>query len=191
MDETVTVEVDSEEFASAIEHSLSPRLDVRPWEQWPNETDEWYARFLVYLSLGPNRTIISTYQALAQTEQRAQAAASGETEVTLYLPAKVSATWTRHASDFAWDERAAKYDVFTLSQLVPQTVTVIFRTITEFARVTMERLQSREILPETWSELQGAVVTLASYISPEIIEATVNHATDHAVVAGLDEPDDE
>ncbi len=165
----------------AIEQSSELPLPARLWEQWPDEPDEHYTWFLLYLSMGAGRNIRYAYQLYALEEQKAAALASGSTgeTTTLIVPDKATSKWWKVATRYHWEERAGRYDVFTLSQLVPQTVQMIFATITEFAAVTLEQLKTRQVTPSSWPELRSAVETLASYISPEIIQATVQHATDY------------
>lgn len=167
--------VDLQNQLQEFSHQDDP-IPALVWEQWPGEPDDWYANFLVYLALGSGRSIDRAWKITSVKNQKTDAAVSGE-EVDIIVPGKASSTWWGTASKWKWEQRAQRYDVYTLSQLVPQTVQLIFATIGEFAKVTMEQLQSRDIRPETWPELRQAVETLASYISPEIIQATVQHAT--------------
>ena len=161
-------------------------LPERIWEQWPGESDHWYACFLIYLAMGNGRSLNAAYMASYSNRIIAEARLNNEPSPTeIVLPEKMSGKWQRVASRFHWEERAARYDVFTLSQLVPQTVQTIFAVITEFAKVTLEQLQARQTTPESWPELQSAVETLANYISPEIIKETVSHATRYPGLAGL------
>lgn len=182
----------TEDQAIAVEEYLGgkPPTPANPiWLQWDGEPDAHYGYFLIYLALGNTRSIDRAYQINAIQGQEADAAVSGESK-PIVVPTKASSTWFALSTQWHWPERAARYDVFTLSQLVPQTVQLIFATIGEFAKVTLEQLQSRTIRPEQWSEVRQAVETLAGYISPEIIQATVQHASNHLGDVGttLDDP---
>jgi hypothetical protein len=168
-------EVNSLEEAIDLASSSVTTIPEKIWEQWPSEPDEWYAAFLIYLSLGRGRSVGRAYQLDSVSAQEADIKISGE-ERTIIIPAKASASWHRAASRWHWQERAMRHDVYALAELVPQTVTIIFQTIGEFARVTMEQLQNNSVTPENWRDVREAVETLASYISPEIIQATVAHA---------------
>lgn len=176
-------EEDIEDIEVAIAEATAQPLPTRIWEQWPEEPDEWYANFLIYLTLGRGRTIDAAYKHNSITAQRTAAAVSGM-ERDIIVPGKASATWWRQAAMFRWEDRAARHDVYVLSQLVPQTVTAIFEVIGEFAKVTMEQLRSGEVRPENWREIKESVDTLASYISPEIIQATVAHSRSVAIESG-------
>lgn len=180
-----------------LEAALATRVTVMPsrvWEQWPGEPDDWYAKFQVFMSLGVNRTLLDAYRMLYASNQQAEMAISG-IKHDIVLPSVPSGSWFKISQKWRWNDRAARYDVYALSALVPQTVTMIFQTIGEFANVTLASLKAGDIKPTQWNELKEAVVTLAGYISPEIIQATVANAaltnitTDDGQLAATEDSD--
>lgn len=77
---------------------LLPELEeAQPWDQLPDETDEWYDRFLAYLQQPPKRSFRRTYEQYGL-------GGSGDQY-------KVSIVWRRKIAEFKWAERAASYDV--------------------------------------------------------------------------------
>ena len=159
--------------------SVPPPL--HPWDQWPHEPSLQYSWFLVYLSLGSARSIDKAAHVYkVQALQTLAVKAGTDPKLIAQLPAtvshKASQHWTRASIQYSWLERATRYDVYSLSQLVPQTVMTIFETLMQFARVTSEALQPGGVKPENWQEVKAAVETLADYISPEILQATIVHA---------------
>lgn len=69
---------------------------VVAWQQLAGEPDKWFARFEVYRTLGPRRTLAETYRLVAGAE-----GLRGK------RPGKA---WTRAASRFAWQARATAWD---------------------------------------------------------------------------------
>jgi hypothetical protein len=179
MSEEEANDVQEELDAVAAQSSIS--LLKHLWDQQPGEPDTYYADFLLYLALGRGRSIDKAYKAKCVNMQVPKAGVYEPLPAkNVIVPAKASASFWRMASQWKWEDRAAKYDVYSLSQLVPQTVMDIFEVIGMFAKVTREALADGSVKPANWQETKGAVETLASYISPDIIQATVNHAGDAA-----------
>jgi len=194
MSEDDAVEI-QEELEGLASDTPPVTVPAHLWEQWPGEPLDWYSNFLIYLSMGRGRSVNKAYRlatkVAAKQSDDQQVRMLGEILDELPLPDRSTATWWRRAAQWKWEERAARYDVYVLSQLVPQTVTTIFEVIGEFANVVLTKLKSAELQPESWSEIKGAVETLASYISPDIIQATVTHSRlaelESARVGGDDE----
>lgn len=67
------------------------------WTQQDGESDEWYARFRIYLTLGAIRSVQGAYRALEEAEGRRAGKANG--------------SWYRAAARWFWKERAAAWDL--------------------------------------------------------------------------------
>jgi hypothetical protein len=133
------------------------------WEQQEGEPDEAYTRFLIYRNLGPARTI--------------EKAAGLLHDETKGKKTKVSTSqWTKDSAEYNWRERAAKWDIAMLSSVVPETAAYIFAGIREFAKITLEHLQSGTYSPKNWAEVKDSLVTLAGFVAPEIITNAVDNA---------------
>lgn len=133
------------------------------WEQRADEPSEAYARFLIYRNLGPGRTLDLAYKIANVGKRRKSSQRSG--------------TWQDNSTAFAWRERAARWDVYTLNQVVPETAAYIFQSIKEFARLTLESLNSGKYSPKNWVEVRDSLVVLASFVSPEVIAHAVDNAS--------------
>ena len=63
-----------------------------PWDRQPDEPLEWYARFHIFLMLGPSRTITAAFRTWTDSD------------------GSLSGTASKMASDWRWKERAIAYD---------------------------------------------------------------------------------
>jgi hypothetical protein len=68
-----------------------------PWDIQPGEPPRWYTRFLIYLELGPARTITAAYQ---RVHRRGKTPSKGP-----------SGWWTAVARRWQWSARALAYDI--------------------------------------------------------------------------------
>ena len=130
------------------------------WDQLENETTEAYARFLAYRNMGPTRTLEAAYKASAKRGKKRQ----------------VSGTWASESQVNNWRERAARWDVAQLNQIVPETAGLIFEGIKEYARIVLRELQSAQYKPRNWAELRDSLVVLAGFVSPEVITQAVDNS---------------
>jgi hypothetical protein len=70
---------------------------VNPWDRKAGEKMMWYSRFIIYRELGPERSLLGTYNVWRNERQRKAATGCG-------------ITWTRAAKTWHWRERAEKWD---------------------------------------------------------------------------------
>lgn len=132
----------------------------QPWDQLDNESTEAYARFLVYRNLGPARTIEHAYQSTAGNKSGKRVSRSGY--------------WEKDSADYSWRERAARWDVAQLSQVVPETAGIIFQAIKEFAVITLREVTNYK--PRNWAEVKDSIVILSNLVAPEVIAAAVDQS---------------
>lgn len=135
------------------------------WEQLEGESVEAYVRFLAYRNFGPTRTL----------QKAADSVQPPPTKVKKTKPVSIG-QWEQDSAQFNWRERAAKWDISQLSQVVPETTAVIFQAIQEYARQTLQQLLAGDYKPRNWAELRESVIVLASFISPEVVSAAANNA---------------
>lgn len=74
-------------------------LARKPWDQQPGEPQMWYARFKMYLALGPLRTYRAAYK---------QVTGARGGKVQVHTPQ----TWYTHPNQWGWRERANAWDVY-------------------------------------------------------------------------------
>ena len=138
--------------------------NTKEWEQLQGESNEAYARFLVYRNLGIGRTLVQAYELATGKVQK------GSKRV------HASGQWQREAKDFNWQSRATAWDSWQLENVVPQATTTIFKLIEEAAKVSLAQVLNGSIKPANWQEFKEMVVILAGFISPEVVTATIDNA---------------
>jgi len=99
------------------EISLSP-----PWSRQPNETTRWYARFLAYRLLGPNRSLYAAYQLEKQQPHRG-----------------VPGAWRKNAQAWFWQARAEAWDA-QQATLATDAVEAAYRKIRLAAPLAVDTL---------------------------------------------------
>lgn len=72
----------------------------QPWEQLPNEPDEWYSKFIIYKNL-PQRTLAKAVESWAEKKKKKVASSGGKL---------ANGTWAKYSKDFNWVERADAWD---------------------------------------------------------------------------------
>lgn len=144
---------------------------TQPWDQQPGESAIAYRRFLLYLHLGPARTIPKAVETWRQTRPASKPNASPR-----------NGQWQDDSARWSWVERAAAWDIAQLRQAAPEFAALIFGTMRQVARLTLEAAQSGNYRPTSWEEIKDTAVVLAQFVAPEVITAAV----DHAAQPGLD-----
>ena len=144
------------------------------WDQLDNEPTEAHARFLVYRNLGPVRTVEAAYHSVGKSRKK-----NG-----------MSGQWASDSAAYNWRERAARWDVAQLNQIVPETAGIIFEGIKEYARIVLRELQSAQYKPRNWAELRDSLVVLAGFVSPEVITQAVDNSAGHGDATGQVTRDD-
>lgn len=128
----------------------------KKWDQLENEPDRAYARFLVYLHLGPGRSIEKAYQ--SEENGRKRKSSSG--------------TWNDDSANYLWVERAAAFDVEKLSERGAEVVVNWVQAIIGLSRMALEEVESGKHRPRNVEQLLEVVNVLSSFITPEVIEAS-------------------
>ena len=75
-----------------------------PWEKIARESPEWFAKFHIYLILGPGRSVLKAYKEYLRHHNRRipkQLHKSG---------ASIPGAWAGKVKEFRWKERARAYD---------------------------------------------------------------------------------
>lgn len=128
------------------------------WDQLPNEPDRAYARFLVYLHLGPGRSVEKAHNAGKSVKTR-------------------NGQWESDCTEYKWPERAAAFDVSMLSQRGAEVVVNWVQSIIGLSRLALDQIESGTIKPESVEQLLEVVNVLSSFITPEVIEASRDMAS--------------
>jgi PBSX family phage terminase large subunit len=73
----------------------------KPWERLEGETNQWFQRFNIYLTIGPNRTLEAAWR-----EDIAQRLASDPRK----MPKRPNRSWWENFHENRWKERAEAWD---------------------------------------------------------------------------------
>lgn len=133
------------------------------WNQLDGEDAADYAKFLVYRNLGPGRSLDRAYRAY----RRRRVTKSG-------APLQAPGSWAKLSVRYEWVNRASRWDVYHLEQAVPEVVSTIFALIGEFARKTLESVQSGAVSPRNWDDVLRAIDGLTALVSPEAAAAALD-----------------
>lgn len=136
------------------------------WEQQESESNEAYARFLVYRNLGVSRSV---QMARKLTAKKGEKGRSGAIE--------------RESADFNWQERASAWDIFNLEQSGRNTVVAFIGALEKLAYKSLQALDNDKIHPENWEEVVKAVNILGGFIPAETVEAIRLYAEQHRISA--------
>lgn len=129
---------------------------AKSWEQREDEPDRAYASFLVYLMLGPGRTLEKAYQnASARNRKKTQA----------------SGTWTYYSTQYNWIERAAAYDVDMLSKHGTEVVVNWVQSLVKLSEIAFEKVTSGTVEIRNLSQLLEVINVLGNFVTPETIQA--------------------
>lgn len=132
------------------------------WERQEDESDAAYTRFLIYRNLGPSRSLDAAYRAsLGDAAKRRK-------------PPRVSGQWQDDSAQFHWPERAAAWDIYTLTAVGMQAVVKWVNALDQAIEQTLIHLKASTRKPRTWKEMIDAVVALGNFIPSETV-AEIRH----------------
>lgn len=152
-----------------------------PWSQLEDEPDELYAQFVFFLGMGPSRTITRASELWLERFGYTRRHKSGRPPAPHARDG--AGNWDINARSWRWRERAARFDVYTIRQVVPEIAGIIFESIKLYALKVHEVLSDPNVKPKGWREASEAIEALTRFISPESIALAALH---HAGDAGTD-----
>lgn len=125
----------------------------KPWDQLPNEPDRAYARFLVYLHLGPSRSILAAVKASKGDERR-------------------NGQWGRDSSNYDWQSRATLYDIQVLAPKLGKEVVINWSIAAqEMSKQLVQEILGGKLRPRNFSEVIDLFNVLSNLVTPETLEA--------------------
>jgi hypothetical protein len=134
------------------------------WEQLEGESKQHYSWFLAYRNLGPTRTLDRAYQVT-----------KGDQEVRAPGP------WATASSRYRWVERAAAWDVDTLSEAGARVVSLFVAAMEQLALQTIAGLQAHT--PRNFGEALAGMEALGALVPADTVEAAQQTAAARAVPA--------
>jgi hypothetical protein len=130
--------------------------DNAPWEKMPQETDLWYERFFLYLTLGPTRSIPQLIQNLGMSPASASS----------FYPISKKFSWKQRAQ--AWDSLQHEKELMAISEEKVQSK--IRRT--SFLNKLLVKMEDRletdlELDQLTWRDLGPVAKTVLEQLRYE------------------------
>jgi hypothetical protein len=124
----------------------------QPWDQMQGEPSPHYVWFLVYRNLGVTRSIDRAFNAAALKSANSQ------------KKKKASGAWTEASVKWNWPERAARWDIATLSAAGWKVVALFTAALEAYALKVVTVLQEDKIRPKGWKGATEAMSVLSSFI---------------------------
>lgn len=129
---------------------------VQLWDQQPGEPDAAFKRFLVYLYLGPGRTLNSAYRRSVPASDRVESR-------------RATGTWHADSRQWNWMQRADAFDIYNLRRHGQRAIIAYVRRICRLSDKLDRAL--RKIKPETWEECLETHRVIGQDIAAEDIAA--------------------
>lgn len=154
---------------------------AEPWDKLPGESDEAYARFLIYRNLGPKRSYRKAYHHYLRIHD----GFTGGKE-RLHLPGQ----WCSDSSEHFWANRAAAWDVRNLSVYGARMAALHVAAVTRIAEKNARWAARLNPTDAGWSALVASVRVVAEFLPPEVVRGIQERnkpARPAAVPAGSDD----
>lgn len=123
------------------------------WDRLPDETEEAYARFLIYRGLGPLRTLTN-----------AESVACGRKKK------HASGNWTRDHSVHEWRSRAIAWDITQLQANGERLGYVFIGVLEKMTEQLAEALVAGKAKPKSARDVAEWFKTLSPYLTPQLID---------------------
>ncbi len=134
---------------------------ANPWDKLTAESDEAYARFLMYRNLGPTRSVRRCYYRYLQEFDNFQGPPNG---------VRPPYSWQMESQRQFWRERSVAWDVRNLSAYGQKIVALHSEAIAEIARKNLRAARRLKVGMKGWAELQTSLRTVAEYLTPELLK---------------------
>lgn len=145
-----------------------PKPTAAAWEQRPNESDESYARFLLYRNLGPGRSVQTAYNLYTQQFRNAAQGHGPDAENSrkrLLVPGHWNVDSARHL----WVDRSLAWDIDNLSRHGERLAALWIGILIKAAEKAAERLADPRVKPKDYMQCIALVDKLSAYLSPDAI----------------------
>jgi hypothetical protein len=131
------------------------------WEQQPDESQEAYARFLIYRNLGVARSLNKAYQIVP-----------GRTGKE-----KANGQWHEDCVKYNWVARASAWDISILTEVGQSVVAKYINALDLAFLKIIESLNSEKMKPRTWGSVIESINILGEFIPQETV-AEIRRAQD-------------
>jgi hypothetical protein len=140
----------------------------QPWERRRGETETAYARFLLFRNLGPARTLDAAYRAYLATPE----IDDGPPDIEVGKGDKrrrAPGSWQKEAAEQSWADRAAAWDVATLSDLGRATVVSFCSVLERICTRSLSAVVDNEIAPKSWHEILESLQIIGTMLPQGLI----------------------
>jgi hypothetical protein len=133
---------------------------TRPWDQLPGESNESYARFLLYRNLGIRRSLKRAYaKMLADADLF-----SGDPR-KLHLPAN----WRSDSSAHRWVARSSAWDLHHLAMHGSRVALLHIQAMLNITKKYLKATEEYKIGDDEWDNVLATSRHVAQFLTPEIV----------------------
>ena len=132
----------------------------KPWDKLPNETDEQYARFLLYRNIGPKRSMRKAYARYLREYDGFR----GGSE-RLHVPGN----WIANCRDLFWTERAFAWDVRNLAAYGGKVASLHAAAVAQVARKNLRWAKRLNPGDKGWPDLMRSMMQVQAFLTPELV----------------------
>lgn len=136
-----------------------------PWAQRPDESDEAYARFLLYRNLGPGRSLQLAYRTYLKTFRNAVPDATKGNKKP-----QVPGHWGDDSARHKWGDRAAAWDIAQLERQGPELARLWAGILVAAATKAAQKLAEPGCQPKDFMQALAVVDRLAPYLTPDALK---------------------
>lgn len=144
------------------------------WEQMTGESDESFARFLMYRNLGPSRSMRKAYLRYLQEADGFTGGAK-----RLHIPGQ----WQRDSSNFFWVERAAAWDVRNLQAYGGRLAVLHTQAMVELAKKNCRYARRLKPGDDGYADMLRSVQVVAAFLTPEFVKGIADEGREPRRVA--------
>jgi len=131
-----------------------------PWAQLPGESDESYARFLIYRNLGPKRSLRKGYLHYLRAYDGYAGGVKG-----LHPPG----CWYEDSGGHFWVDRAAAWDIRNLVAYGSKVAVLHVRAVTLMAEKNLRAVSRLSPGDDGWSGLVASMRLVSDFFTPDVV----------------------
>ncbi len=130
------------------------------WDKLPGESDEAYARFLIYRNVGPRRSLKRAYLHYLRVYDEF----TGGTK-RLHVPG----SWHADCASNFWCDRAVAWDIRNLSAYGARVAVLHVRAVAILAEKNARHAVKLAPGDDGFSDLLASMRTVAEFLTPEVV----------------------
>lgn len=135
-----------------------------PWRQREGESDESYARFLIYRNIGPGRSLQLAYETYLSTFRNATDATKGNKRP------QVPGHWGDDSARHEWCDRAAAWDIGQLEAQGVELARLWAGILIAAATKAAVKLADPRCKPKDFMQALAVIDRVAPYLTPDALK---------------------